>query len=216
MLERQADGDVRMTEFTDWSMMSLPPEQKRYNVGARWFHWITTLLIFVIVPLGWIFAEFKTMKGDKNVFEAPIPGSPADYASLHKTLGLIVLAIVAARIVYRIFNRPPPLPGTIAAAEKGLAHATHWLLYLVLLVMPISGYIMSSAGDHPISIFWLFDFPKLPISKDQGKVAHNIHIYAQFAVYALVILHLAGVSVSLFLRRDNILGRMLPRQANAE
>lgn len=205
-----------MVDYSHWSMTGLPPEPRRYNVGARWFHWVTTLLIFVIIPLGWIFAEFKTMKDNKNVFEAPIPGSPADYASLHKTLGLIVLAIVAARIVYRIVNRPPPLPGRLPAVEKGLAHATHWLLYLVLLVMPISGYVMSSAGNNPISILGLFDFPKLPISKDQGKIANSIHIYVQFVVYALVVMHLSGVAVSLFLRRDNVLGRMLPRQANAE
>ena len=205
-----------MADYPIWSTTGLPPEPRRYDVGARWFHWITALLIFAIVPLGWIFAEFKTMKDNKNLFEAPIPGSPADYASLHKTLGLVVLAIVAARIAYRILNRPPSLPGRLPAVEKGLAHATHWLLYLVLLVMPISGYIMSSASDHPISILGLFDFPKLPIAKEQGKIAFKIHIYAQFVVYALVALHLAGVAVSLFLRRDNILGRMLPRQANAE
>lgn len=205
-----------MADYPIWSTTGLPPEPRRYDVGARWFHWVTALLIFAIVPLGWIFAEFKTMKDNKNLFEAPIPGSPADYASLHKTLGLIVLAIVAARIVYRILNRPPSLPGRLPAVEKGLAHATHWLLYLVLLVMPISGYIMSSASDHPISILGLFDFPKLPIPKEQGKIAFKIHIYAQFVVYALVALHLAGVAVSLFLRRDNILGRMLPRQTNAE
>ena len=205
-----------MADYPIWSTTGLPPEPRRYDVGARWFHWITALLIFAIVPLGWIFAEFKTMKDNKNLFEAPIPGSPADYASLHKTLGLVVLAIIAARIAYRILNRPPSLPGRLPAVEKGLAHATHWLLYLVLLVMPISGYIMSSASDHPISILGLFDFPKLPIAKEQGKIAFKIHIYAQFVVYALVALHLAGVAVSLFLRRDNILGRMLPRQANAE
>lgn len=205
-----------MADLTSWSTTGLPPEARRYTSGARWFHWITALLIFIIVPLGWIFAEFKRAKGNQNLFEAPFPGSPADYASLHKTLGLIVLAIVAARIVYRLFHRPPPLPGRLPAVEKGLAHAAHWLLYLVLLVMPISGYIMSSAGNHPIKIFWLFDFPKLPIPKEQGEIADSIHIYAQFAVYALVILHVAGVAVSLFLRRDNILGRMLPRQANAE
>lgn len=205
-----------MADITSWSTTGLPTEAKRYSLGARWFHWVTALLMFVIIPLGWIFAEFKTMPNNKNAFEAPIPGSPADYASLHKTLGLLVLAIVAARLVYRMLNPPPALPGRMPAVEKGLAHATHWLLYLVLLIMPISGYIMSSAGEYPIRIFWLFDFPKLPIPKDQGKIAANLHIYAQFVVYALVVLHLAGVSISLFLQRTNILGRMLPRQANVE
>ena len=101
--------------------------------------------------------------------------------------------------------------------EAGLAHLTHWLIYLVLLVMPISGYIMSSGGSHPISIFGLFDFPKLPgISKQVEKTAAIIHLSAQWAVYALVILHVAGVCWHLFVRRDDLLGRMLPRQANVE
>lgn len=205
-----------MTVFTARSAVSDTLMHRRYSVGGQWFHWVTALLMAAVIPLGWIFAEFKPLKDNKNAFEAPIPGSPADYASVHKTLGLLILAIVVARVVYRIANRPPPLPGRLSAVERGLAHATHWVLYLVLLVMPISGYVMSSAGDHPISILGLFDFPKLPIPKGEGKIAAGVHIYVQFAVYALVALHLAGVAVSLFIRRDNILGRMLPRQVDAE
>ena len=193
-----------------------PIPRRRYSLAARWFHWLTALLIFALIPLGWMFAEFKTMKDNDAVFRAPFAGSPAAYASVHKTLGLVVLAIVVARLVYRVSHRPPPLPGRLPALEKGLAHATHWLLYLTLLVMPISGYVMSSSSNKPISIFGLFDFPKLPIPRAQGEIAMGIHLYGQFVIYALVVFHLAGVAISLFLRRDDVLGRMLPKQTNAE
>ena len=189
---------------------------RRYSSGARWFHWLTALLMFAVIPLGWIFAAFKTKPGQPEVFVAPFPGSPADYASVHKTLGLVVLAIVVARIAYRIVNPPPSLPGGMAAAERGLAHATHWLLYAVLIAMPVSGYIMSSGSKHPISILGLFNLPKLPVGPAQGEVAAVIHVYGQFAVYALIALHLAGTAWHLFVRRDGLLDRMLPRQIHAE
>lgn len=185
---------------------------ERYQSGARWFHWLTAILIFAIVPLGWIFAEFKTEGKPPTGFEAPLPGAPGDYAMLHKTLGLLALALVVARLVYRFANRPPVLPRHTTALETGLSHATHWLLYLLLLAMPISGYIMSSASDHPISLLGLFDVPKLPIPKDVGKVANKVHVFAQFALYALVLAHIAGVAWHLFVRRDNLLARMLPAQ----
>ena len=204
-----------MTAIPSWTTGAYAKGSKRYRSPARWFHWLTALLIFAIVPLGWIFAEFKTEPDGK--FHAYFPGTPAGYASVHKTLGLLVLALVAARLIYRFVNKPPALPSGVSMFEAGTAHATHWLLYGLLLVMPISGYIMSSGGNRPISILGMFDFPKLPgITKAVAKDAAIIHLTVQFAVYALVILHVAAVCWHLFVRRDDLLGRMLPRQANVD
>ncbi len=204
-----------MKNVTNFSSVQYDPVVRagRYKAGAQAFHWITALLMFAVIPLGWIFAEFKTKNG---AFEAPIPGTPGDYASLHKTIGLLIFAIVAARIVFRAVNPPPALPGRMPGWEKGLSVASHWLLYAILIVMPVSGYIMSSAGDRPISILGLFDFPKLPVSKAVGGNAKDIHIYVQFAVYALIALHVLATAWHLMVRRDAILDRMLPRQANAD
>ena len=206
-----------MKDITGYTSMIYGSGAKRYSAAARAFHWVTALLIFAIVPLGWIFAEFKTTGGKPPTgFEAPIPGTPFAYASVHKTIGLAILVLVLARIAYRFVNRPPTLPGSMAAWEKGLAHASHWLLYLVLIVMPVSGYIMSSAGKNPISILGLVNFPKLPISKATGDIAKQIHLFTQYALYALVIGHVAAIVWHLWVRRDGILDRMLPKQANAE
>ena len=132
------------------------------------------------------------------------------------TVGLLLFAIVAGRILYRLLNRPPALPRRMPALEKGVAHATHWLLYAVLVVMPVSGYIMSSGDKPPIRFLGLIDVPKVPITPEQGSVAAVIHVYTQFAVYTLIVLHLAGTAWHLFVRRDDILARMLPRQINAD
>lgn len=190
--------------------------QPRYDLGARWFHWLTTLLVFTVIPLGWIFGAFKTKPGAPDTFVAPFPGTPADYASAHMTVGLLLFAIVLPRIIYRYRHKPPPLPGAMGALEKGFAHVTHWLLYAVLIVMPLSGYIMSSGDKPPIRILGLIDFPKVPITPGQGMAAAIVHVYGQFAVYALIVLHLAGTAWHLLMRRDNILGRMLPEQSNED
>ena len=205
-----------MKDVTGFSSVLYGTGSRRYTAGARAFHWITALLMFAVIPLGWIFAEFKTKTGEPDVFQAPFPGTPADYTSLHKTIGLTIFAIVVARIGYRVMNPPPALPGRMAVWERGLSHVSHWLLYAILIIMPVSGYIMSSASTHPISIVGLFDFPKLPVSKAVGGTAHAIHVYLQWAVYALIALHVLATAWHLFARRDAILDRMLPRQSNAE
>ena len=189
---------------------------RRYTPGAQWFHWITAALMFTIIPLGWIFAEFKTKGNPPTSFEAPFPGTPFAYASVHKTLGLVLFAIVVARIVFRIANPPPVLPGRMGEIQKILSRVSHWLLYAVMIVMPVSGYITSSASKHPISILGLFDFPKLPVGKAIGDSAGALHVYTQWAVYALILLHIAATAWHTFARHDGILDRMLPRQANAE
>ena len=103
----------------------------------------------------------------------------------------------------------------MAVWERRLSHLTHWLLYAVLIVMPVSGYIMSSGDKPPISFLGLFDVPKAPISESQGKAAAIVHVLiTQFVLYALILLHLAGTAWHLFVRRDGSLSRMLPRQAN--
>ena len=190
--------------------------QRRYTVGSRWFHWGTTLLVFTVIPLGWIYGGFKTKPDHPDIYVAPFPGTPANYASAHFTVGLAILAIVAARIIYRSLHAAPPLPGRSGAIEAVLAKANHWALYAVLIVMPVSGYVMMAGDTPPISILGLFDLPKLPISKAQGFVAAVTHVYTQFAVYALILLHLAGIAWHLFVRKDDLLSRMLPPQSYPE
>ena len=187
----------------------------RYSVGARWFHWITAVLMFTVIPLGWIFGAFKTKPDHPDTYVAPLPGIPADYAAGHMSIGLVLFVIVAARILYRAGHPPPALPSGMGPWEQRLAHLTHWLLYAVLIVMPVSGYIMSAGDKPPISFLGLFDVPKAPISESQGYAAAIVHVLiTQFVLYGLIVLHLAGTAWHLFVRRDGALSRMLPQQSN--
>ena len=131
------------------------------------------------------------------------------------TVGLVIFAIVAARIVYRAIYPPPALPGTMGLWELRLAHLTHWLLYAVLIIMPVSGYIMSSGDKPPINFLGLIDVAKVPVSESAGKAAAIVHVLVtQFVLYGLIVMHLAGTAWHLFVRRDGALSRMLPQQAN--
>ena len=194
-----------MKDITSRVSTYLSSNSRRYTATARALHWLTALLVFAIVPLGWIFAEFKKP-----------PGGPDIYVSLHKTLGLIVLVLVVFRLIWRATHPAPALPGRMGALERGAASVSHWLLYLIFLAMPISGYILSCGSKYPISIVGLFDFPKLAVSKDIADIARQGHLLGQRAVYALVLLHVAATVWHLGIKRDAILNRMLPRQVNAE
>ena len=205
-----------MTDFARHRLPDYDPPRARYSVKPRWLHWLTALLMFAVIPIGWIFAAFKTKPGAPDTFVAPFPGAPTNYASAHMTVGLTILAVVAGRILYRTLNRPPPFPRRTATLEKALANVTHWLLYGVLLIMPISGYIMSSGDKTAIWFLGLVDVPKLPIDHAQNHIAAAIHVYVQFAVYGLIVLHIAGVAWHLFVRRDDFLGRVLPVQSNVD
>ena len=188
---------------------------RRYSIGARWFHWITAALMFTVIPLGWVFGAFKTKPGHPDIYVAPFPGTPDDYAAAHMSVGLVIFAVVTARILYRAINPPPALPGTMNVWEQRLAHLTHWLLYAVLIIMPVSGYIMSAGDKPPINFLGLVDVPKVPVSENAGKSAAIVHVLiTQFVLYGLIVLHLAGTAWSVFVRREGALSRMLPRQAN--
>ncbi|MEJ0093673.1 MAG: cytochrome b [Methylocella sp.] len=183
--------------------VSVPTEE--YHHVSQWLHWLTALLVFAILPIAWV----MTSMADDNPWVRTL-------FMIHKSLGVTIFVLVAFRIFWRALNPPPPLPWSLEPWESILAKVSHVLLYLILLAMPISGYILSSASDHPVNFFNLFKLPLLPEDKPLAKVAQNVHLALQWAVYALVGLHILATSWHIFVRRDGVLNRMLPKQINAE
>jgi len=129
-------------------------------------------------------------------------------------LGGIVLAITAFRIVWRFLDPPPPYTPMIAAWDQALAHLVYWLFFAALLWMPITGLLTSTYGGHATRLFNLIPTPLLlPKNKRLSDLFSALHLAGQWAVYALIVLHLAGVTLHLLGRRDGVLGRMLPPHA---
>jgi len=177
--------------------------QARYSSTNQLLHWITSACMLAIVPLAWVMTNAKD----------DTPGLGAMY-NWHKTLGLIVLLVTAFRIVWRFIDKPPAYPPSIARWDRALAHATYGLFYLTLLWMPITGAVMSAYEGHPTVLFNLIPTPDLLPKNDKlADLFGALHAAGQWAVYGLILLHLAGVVFHLVAKKDGVLGRMLPAQA---
>ncbi len=129
--------------------------------------------------------------------------------AVHQTIGFVMMLLAFGRLYWRITHKPPP--DTLSRANRIVAAVTHGTLYLFLLGMPLSGYIGLAARGRPIEVFGLFELPHLaPRSFDLSANAQTLHYYAQFALYALVALHVAAALYHHFILKDGVLRRMWP------
>lgn len=164
---------------------------------ARLLHWLTALLIVGLLVVGWIMTELR-----------PSPDTIRIY-NLHKSFGLLLLAIVLVRLLWKGIDRaPPPVP--MPWWQQRLAHAVHGLLYLLLLVMPISGWLLHSASGYPLK--WFIVGPAVPalIDKDSGSkhFFEEVHEWSAWVLVGVLLLHVAGALKHHFIDRDRTLGRM--------
>lgn len=163
------------------------------------FHWGMAALVIGLLGLG------LYMSGQEP--------SPAVFKLYfwHKSLGVAVLVLVAARLAWRLSGmRPAALP-THKSWEKKLARATHFFLYLSLFIMPLTGWAMSSAKNFPVSVFGWFTLPGIyPESKEAASFFVTVHVIASKVLIGLIILHAAGAVKHHVIDKDGTLRRMLP------
>lgn len=179
--------------------MTVPTSFPRYNALALTFHWVIAALILFQLYLGLTMGDLP--RGPQQ-FEAVL---------LHKSIGATILILAALRLLWRLFNPPPPLPATLPRWQVGIAHATHWLLYLAFFVMPLSGWTMSSAYGRPVSVFGLFTLPDLVSrSKPLGAKLAEVHEFVAYGLMVLVVIHVGAALFHFFIRRDEVLARMIP------
>lgn len=171
-----------------------------YSRVAIALHWSMAVLVIANLIIG--------LFGD--AIEKLLGGSPFP---VHKSIGLTVLALALARIAWRLSHKPPPLTAAgTAPLEHRLAGAVHFLLYALMVVMPMSGWIMSSAGKSPLGWFGLFPVPKFAVTRTDPIVGASgaTHHYLGYLMAALVIGSIAAALRHHFLLRDDVLRRMLP------
>lgn len=172
-----------------------------YSRGAIAFHWTIGVLMILNVLGGWFHESFGQ-------------AAMGLIMGLHKATGILILVLTAARLLWRLTHRPPPLPGTVKPWEKGLAHAVHWTFYLLMFALPITGWLMVSAGSRkwPTSFYGLFDVPYLPVVQDKAAagVYADRHEFLGIVVSALIVLHIAAALKHHLIDRDNTVLRMLP------
>ncbi|MFA7243586.1 MAG: cytochrome b [Sulfuricellaceae bacterium] len=171
----------------------------RYTATAIALHWLAALLIFAAFPLG--------------VYVADLAFSPLKLRllSYHKWLGVTVFLLTVARLAWRATHTPPPLPQTIPLWQQRAAHTLHHLLYVLLLAIPLSGWLMSSAKGFPVVYLGLVQLPDL-VSKNAelGDLLKALHTALNYGLLALLGLHVAAALKHHFIDRDATLRRMLP------
>jgi cytochrome b561 len=176
--------------------------QDAYDPVARALHWLVAGLAVVIVALGWAIPGAARETGSRELL-----------LLLHRSFGILIVASVLFRAVWRLSNPPPPLPPSLARIEAWGAHANHLLLYVFFVVQPASGYINAAAAGHAISFFGSFTIPPLIAESPRlSQVANAVHLAGQFIIYALVAVHVAAALMHAFIRRDGVFERMLPRR----
>jgi cytochrome b561 len=173
----------------------------RYNPLAKALHWATALLVFLTIPAALIMLR----PGIDRALQDPL-------FMFHKNIGVVILILVAARLVYRLVNPAPPLPPSVPRLQRLIAHSTHWALYVLLLVMAVSGYIRVTAGGFPLEVFDALGVPHLaPRSDALAEAAKSVHAVVRFPLVLLIVLHVGAALYHGLVRRDGVLQRMLPQ-----
>ncbi len=184
--------------------MQRPPiETSRYTLTAQALHWLTVLLILAILPVAWVMMSLPT--GPQQTW----------MLVFHRSLGVTIFAVVVVRLAWRLTHPAPPSSSGAPRLTELISGLTHWLLYALLIFMPVTGYLQSADG-RPVSYFGLFNLPGLPKDKALGDAANFLHLLGQWGLYTLVGLHVGATVWHVAIRRDGLLNRMLPPQDQAE
>ncbi len=186
--------------LTSDSPGTTPGEAGGYDRVARGLHWLIAALAVIVISLGWAIAGAPRNTPTRDLL-----------LLLHRSVGLTILAVMLFRFAWRWSHPAPPLPASVARLERILAHSTHFVLYVVFIAMPLSGYINAAAAHHPVNLFGLVAIPPLLAENNRlSQVAIAIHLVGQYALYVFVALHVLGAMVHAIVWRDGVLARMLP------
>lgn len=172
---------------------------ERYTGMAQALHWLTAAALCLLLPCVWVAENFP-----------PGPIRVLWYMG-HESLGISVLLLVLLRLTWRWRHPAPAYPPGMGRVTSLLAQLSHGLLYAVLLVMPVTGYLMGGNGQD-VAWFNLIALPGFARNDALGKLADSMHVAGQFAVYGLVVLHVLATVWHVAVRRDGMLERMLPPQ----
>jgi cytochrome b561 len=174
-----------------------------YSAAARHMHWVTAAVVLAMIPAGLA----MTYRGNTlNIWDGL---TNAMYSS-HKLLGFLVLWLVAGRLAYRLLKGAPPDEPTLLWWQKAGSHLVHWLLYGLLLVVPLLGWVGISLYPS-LTVFGLFNLPALasPNQDLAGKVL-DIHGTLAIVMGLLVCAHVGAALYHHLIRKDGVLRRMLP------
>ncbi len=173
--------------------------QERYTALAMLMHWAIAGLLFFQLGLGWYMDE--------------LPEGPdrSAWFALHKSIGLTVFLLAVLRLVWRATHSPPPLPATLPRWQRAMARGNHGLLYVLIFLQPVTGYLSSSFSGYTTSFFglplphWGWKEPFL------NELFSDIHEASALTLAVLIGLHALAALSHAMKPGDRLFRRMLPR-----
>jgi len=170
-----------------------------YSRASRTFHWTTLALVAIALAIIWTVDFFP------KSWDEPL-------VTLHRSIGLTILALTIGRLVYRPFAPKPKLPQNLPKWQIAAARLVQWLLYAVLLIEPVLGWVQSGARGRSVDLFYVVHLPAL-VGEDRALARQllEVHEYVAYALLVLVGLHAAAALYHHYIVRDDVLRSMLPR-----
>jgi cytochrome b561 len=171
-----------------------------YSGLAKLLHWTIVALLIVQFIIAWTMPNIG-----RNT-------SMSTLTSLHFSFGVLILLVAIVRLAWRLLQGEPEPAAGLVAWERLVSRIVYWLLYLLLFVVPILGWISASWRGFPVSLFGLIELPKLMATRAPGwRWTGDVHgLLANYPMLALVGLHVAATLHHWLLRRDGVMQRMLP------
>ena len=171
-----------------------------YDPVARLLHWVNASLALITILLAW------------GISGAPRHSDARTWLmTLHASFGIVILALMMVWVGWRLRHASPSLRPALTWIEVVLARGTQLAIVVLFVVMPISGYVSLAAAGKAVMLFGLVLLPLLvPESGRLSQFAIALHLSGEFLIYGLVAFHIAAALLHGFIRRDDILGRMLP------
>lgn len=170
-----------------------------YGLIAKLFHWIMAALIIGLIGLGWYMVQL-------TYYDWFYHGS----LSLHRSVGLIVLALAVLRLAWMLVDRRPRPPLSLTTFDMIASRTVHAVLIVLMVVMPVSGYLISTEAGDPVPVFGLVNMPAvIDVSDQLREIATDVHFYSVYATAGLVVLHTLAALKHHLVDRDETLRRMI-------
>ena len=167
-----------------------------YGSVAKFFHWIMALLMISMLTAGFLMTSIPASKLKWSIY------------NIHKATGVMIFAFALTRLTWRVININP-MNVTMANWQKIISNITHYLLYLLMFSMTISGLVMSLFGGYTISMFGLCNIPASEKNPNLASFFHDFHGIAGLVLLALVTLHICAALYHHLWLKDDVLKRML-------
>lgn len=171
-----------------------------YGSVAKFFHWVIAIFVIYMIPLGFLMGGVKTPTLQNLLF------------AIHKSSGLTILFLLILRYLWRLSSTRPKFPADMPVWQAKMANWSHKLLYLLIFIQPLSGWVMTTASSNAPSFWWIVNIPApwVTPNKTVADVAGFIHHYCAWVIVGAVSLHIIGALEHWIIRRDGVFQRMLP------